>query len=87
MLRACHIPQEAEVVVSHRHRWLEPTLLVLILAVGSYARTEAVEDYIQDRPDPFERLVGDEPGYQYLAERWAYGESLDWPARMPWTCG
>ena len=58
-------------------------LLVLILAVAVYVRIHAAADHIIRHPDQTTRLLGDEPGYQYLAERWAAGESLDWPARMP----
>lgn len=57
--------------------------LFLILAFALYVRVDAAADHIARYPDPTTRLLGDEPGYEYLAERWAAGESLNWPARMP----
>lgn len=58
-------------------------VLLLLAAVGLLLRLGVVADRVEAERPLETRLVGEEPGYDYLASRVARGESLNWPARMP----
>ncbi len=61
----------------------ELVLMALVLVVALSARFDAASAFnAMHRNDP-SRLVGDEPGYHYLATQLASGRPLDWPGRMP----
>lgn len=58
-------------------------IIALILAAALVTRTDAASAFNATHPNDPSRLVGDEPGYHYLATQIASGRSLDWPGRMP----
>jgi len=55
----------------------------LVVIAALTARFDAAEAFNSTHGNDPSRLVGDEPGYHYLAGQIASGRRLDWPGRMP----
>ena len=58
-------------------------LLVLILGLGLILRIDSAVVWNSYRPDSPERLVGDEPGFDYMARELLRGLGFTWPGRVP----
>jgi len=79
---AAAIPPNSPIIGARLGRY-ELVLIGLVVVVALFARFDAASAFnAMHRNDP-SRLVGDEPGYHYLAQQIATGQPLDWPGRMP----